>query len=88
VEVTCIKLFLVLHILESHDLPITIVTIFVLRTYVVDLMFVRWFMRFKEVYVLDIWADVYFTLFLFAGLDRTSMLGRVWGMCALVRAIL
>jgi hypothetical protein len=30
VEVTCIKLSLVLHRLESHDLSIMIVTIFVL----------------------------------------------------------
>jgi hypothetical protein len=86
-EVTCIKLSLVLHRLESHELSIMIVTIFCI-TYVVDLMFVRLFMRYKDIYFLDVWLNVYVTLFLFAGLDHTSMLGRMWGMCALVGAIL
>jgi hypothetical protein len=45
-------------------------------------------MRCKYVYVLDVWVDVYVTPFLFASLDHTSMLGRVWEMCALVGAIL
>jgi hypothetical protein len=53
VEVTCIKLSLVLHRLESHELPIMIVTIFCI-THVVDLMLLRWFMRCKDVYVLNV----------------------------------
>jgi hypothetical protein len=52
-EVTCIKLSLVLHRLESHELSIMIVTIFCI-TYVVDLMFVRLFMRYKDIYFLDV----------------------------------
>jgi hypothetical protein len=40
VEVTCIKLSLMLYMLESHELLVMIVTIFVLP-HVVDLMFVR-----------------------------------------------
>jgi hypothetical protein len=45
-------------------------------------------MRCKDIYVLDVWVDVYVTPFLFASLDRTSKLGRVWVMCALVGEIL
>jgi hypothetical protein len=41
-------------------------------------------MRCKDVYILD----VYVIPFLFASLDHTSMPGHVWGMCALVGAIL
>jgi hypothetical protein len=39
VEVTCIKLSLVIYRLESHELPIMIVTIFCI-THVVDLIFI------------------------------------------------
>jgi hypothetical protein len=39
-------------------------------------------MRCKDAYALDVL--VYVTPFLFAGLDHTSMLGHVWGLCALV----
>jgi hypothetical protein len=42
-------------------------------THMVDLMFVRWFMRCKNVYVLDVWVDAYVTPFLFACCDQTSM---------------
>jgi hypothetical protein len=42
-------------------------------TPMVDLMFMRWFMRCKDVYVLDVWVDVYVTPFLFACSDQTSM---------------
>jgi hypothetical protein len=41
----------------------------------------------KDVYALDVLVDVYVIMFLFASLDHTSMLGSVWGMCALVGAI-
>jgi hypothetical protein len=57
-------------------------------TRMVDLMFVRWFMKCKDVYVLDIWVYVFVNPFLCACSDQTGMLGRVWGMCALVGAIL
>jgi hypothetical protein len=62
--------------LESHELSIMIVTIFCI-TYMVDIMFVRWFMRCKYVYVLDVWVDVYVTPFLFDGLARVWWSGMV-----------
>jgi hypothetical protein len=57
-------------------------------TPMVDLMLVGWFMRWKDIYVLDVWVDVYVTLFLCSCSDQTSMLVRVGGMCVLVGAIL
>jgi hypothetical protein len=70
-EVTCIKLSLVLHILVTwaayHDYD------HICITPMVDLIFVRWFMRCKDVYVLDVWVDVYVTPFLCACSDQTSM---------------
>jgi hypothetical protein len=82
VEVTCIKHSLVLHRLESHELPIMIVTIFVLPI--------------CEYYICEIIYEMQRCLcplcmstpFLFDGFDHTSMLGHMWGMCALVGAIL
>jgi hypothetical protein len=40
-----------------------------------------------DVYVLDVWVDVYVTPFLYACSDQTTMLGLVKGMCALVGVI-
>jgi hypothetical protein len=57
-------------------------------TPMVDLMFFRWFMRCKNVYVLDVWVDVYVTLFLCVCPDQTSMIERVCGLYVLVGAIL
>jgi hypothetical protein len=50
----------------------------------VDLLFMRWFMWCKDVFVSDVWVDVYVTPFLCACSNQTSMLGFVRGMCALV----
>jgi hypothetical protein len=45
----------------------------------VDLLF----MRCKDVFVSDVWVDVYVTPFLYASSDQTSMLGLVRGMGSL-----
>jgi hypothetical protein len=44
-------------------------------------------MRCNDVYVLDVWVDVYVPPFLYACSDQTNMLRPMWGMCALVGAI-
>jgi hypothetical protein len=50
----------------------------------VDLLF----MRCKVIVVLDVWIDVYFTTFLYASSNQTSIQGLMSGMCALVEVIL
>jgi hypothetical protein len=81
VEVTCIELTLVRRWLESHELSIMIVTIFVLSLWWI---FCLWddFMRCKEVFVSDVWVYVYVTPFMCACSDQTSMPGLVRGICA------
>jgi hypothetical protein len=44
-------------------------------------------MRCKDIFVLDVWIEVYVTPFLYACYDQTSMLELMRGMCALVRVI-
>jgi hypothetical protein len=47
-------------------------------TPMVDFLFVRWFMRCKDVYILDVWVYACVTPFLYACSDQTSILGLVW----------
>jgi hypothetical protein len=85
VEVTCINLSLLLWWLESHELPIMIVTIFVLPLwwiFVYEMIY-----EMQRCFVSDVWVDVYITQFLYACSDQTSMLGLVRGMHALVGVI-
>jgi hypothetical protein len=44
-------------------------------------------MRCKLIVVLDVLIDAYVTTFLYACFDQASILGRVWGICALGGAI-
>jgi hypothetical protein len=45
-------------------------------------------MRYKLLVVIGVLRNVYVTPFLYACFDQTSMLGRVWRMCVLSKAIL
>jgi hypothetical protein len=56
-------------------------------TPMVDLLFMRWYMRCKDVFASDMWVYVHVTLFLCACSGQTSMLGLVRSVCALVRVI-
>jgi hypothetical protein len=78
VEFTCIKLSFVPWWLESHELPIMILTIFILPLWLI------FFMRCKDVFFM---MYAYVTPFLCACSDQTSMIGLMRGMCALVGVI-
>jgi hypothetical protein len=38
-------------------------------------------MRYKLIVIFDVLIDIYVTAFLYACSDKTSMLGRMWGIC-------